>query len=176
MITLDTLEKWLIEPVETEHLEFKEAKNQFDTTKLMRYCIAIANERGGCLVLGVTDKLPRKVVGSQAFATPEELNKIKARIVEKLQIRVEITELSHPDGRVLIFEVPSRPTGQPLAFEGAYLMRAGEDLVPMTPDMLKNIFAEDRQSWFAKSARSNATSDDVIPIPKSNWRLKIEVK
>ena len=71
MITLETLEKWLVESVETEDLEFKEAKNQFDTTKLMRYCVAIANERGGYLVFGVTDKRPRKVVGSQAFATPE---------------------------------------------------------------------------------------------------------
>ena len=42
MVTLETIEKWLVEPVETEHLEFKEAKNQFDTNKLMRYCVAIA--------------------------------------------------------------------------------------------------------------------------------------
>ena len=164
MITLETLEQWLVEPVETEHLEFKEAKNQFDTTKLMRYCIAIANERGGCLVLGVTDKRPRRIVGSKAFATPEALNKIKARIVEKLQLRVETTEILHNDGRVLVFQVPSRPTGQPLAFEGAYLMRAGEDLVPMTPDLLKSIFAEDRQSWFLKAARTGATADDVIAL------------
>ena len=164
MITLETLEKWLVEPVETEHLEFKEAKNQFDTTKLMRYCVAIANERGGCLILGVTDKRPRKVVGSQAFATPEALNKIKARIVEKLQLRVETTELFYNNERVLVFEIPSRPTGQPLAFEGTYLMRAGEELLPMTPDMLKSIFAEDRQSWFLKAARSGATSDEVIAL------------
>ena len=62
MVTLETIEKWLVEPVETEHLEFKEAKNQFDTNKLMRYCVAIANERGGCLILGVTDKRPRIAV------------------------------------------------------------------------------------------------------------------
>jgi len=139
MITLETLENWLVEPVETEHLEFKEAKNQFDTTRLMQYCVAIANEGGGFLILGVTDKLPRRVVNSKAFATPQALNQIKARIVEKLQLRVEITELFHNDGRVLIFEVPSRPTGQPLAFEGAYLMRLGEELTPMTPDILKKI-------------------------------------
>lgn len=90
MITLETLEKWLVESVETEHLEFKEAKNQFDTTKLMRYCVAIANEGGGSLVLGVTDKLPRRVVNSQAFATPEALNKIKARIVSELVINIVV--------------------------------------------------------------------------------------
>lgn len=150
--------------MENEKLEFKEAKNQFDTTKLIKYCVAIANEGGGYLICGITNKRPRQVVGSQAFATPEALNKIKAQIVEKLRLRVETTELQHPDGRVLVFEIPTRPTGHPLAFEGTYLMRSGEELLPMTPDMLKRIFAEDQQDWFSQPARSEATSDDVVAL------------
>lgn len=59
MITLETFDKWLGAPAETEHLEFKEAKRQYDTKKLLRYCAALANERGGHLVLGVTNKPPR---------------------------------------------------------------------------------------------------------------------
>jgi ATP-dependent DNA helicase RecG len=164
MITLENLENWLNAPAETEWLEFKEAKQQFDTTKLLRYCVALANEGGGYLVLGVTDKPPRRVVGSQAFPSPTALNDIKARIVDKLRFRVDATELQHPDGRVLVFEVPTRPVGQPLAFDGAYLMRAGEDLVPMTPDVLKRIFAEDQQDWFCQPARSDASPDDVIAL------------
>jgi len=164
MIVLENLEKWLNAPAETERLEFKEAKQQFDTTKLLRYCVALANEGGGYLVLGVTDKPPRRVVGSQAFPSPTALNEIKARIVDKLRFRVDATELQHPDGRVLVFEVPTRPVGQPLAFDGAYLMRAGEDLVPMTPDVLKSIFAEDQQDWFSQPARCNASPDDVIAL------------
>ncbi len=153
MITFENLEKWLNAPAETERLEFKEAKQQFDTTKLFRYCVALANEGGGYLVLGVTDKPPRRVVGSQAFPSPTSLNEIKARIVEKLRFRVDATELQHPNGRVLVFEVPTRPVGLPLAFDGAYLMRAGEDLVAMTPDVLKSIFAEGQQDWFSHPAR-----------------------
>ena len=164
MITLETLEKWLLVPTETENLEFKEAKQQFDRTKLLKYCVALANEGGGCIVLGVTDKRPRQVVGSLAWSTAEDLNKIKAYIVEKLSFRVDATELQHPNGRVLVFEVPTRPVGQPLAFEGAYLMRAGEDLVPMTPDVLRSIFAEDQQDWFCQPARSDASPDDVIAL------------
>ena len=80
MITVETLERWLDAPAETERLEFKEAKQQFDSTKLLKYCIALANERGGYIVLGVTDKRPRKVVGSLAWSTAEDLNKIKAYI------------------------------------------------------------------------------------------------
>jgi ATP-dependent DNA helicase RecG len=164
MITLVTLEKWLNVPAETEQLEFKEAKEQFDTTKLLKYCVALANEGGGCIVLGVTNKPPRQVVGTVAWSTAEDLNKIKAYIVEKLRFRVDATELQHSDGRVLVFEVPTRPVGQPLAFDGAYLMRAGEDLVPMTPDVLKRIFAEDQQDWFCQPARCDASPDDVIAL------------
>jgi ATP-dependent DNA helicase RecG len=164
MITLEILEQWLIAPAETERLEFKEAKQQFDTTKLLRYCVALSNEGGGFLVLGVTDKPPHRVVDSQAFSSPNALNKIKALIVERLRFRVSAIELQHPDGRVLVFEVPPRPVGQPLAFDGAYLMRAGEDLVPMTPDVLKHIFAEDQQDWFSQPARSDASPDDIIAL------------
>jgi ATP-dependent DNA helicase RecG len=173
MITLETLEKWLEAPAETERLEFKEAKHQFEIAKLLRYCVALANEGGGYLVFGVTDKPPRRVVGSQAFPSQTSLNDIKARIVEKLRFRVEATELQHPDGRVLVFEVPTRPVGQPLAFDGAYLMRAGEDLVPMTPDVLKRIFAEDQQDWFSQAARSDASPDDVIALLDSQTYFEL---
>lgn len=49
---------------EGEHIEFKEAKRRFDFEELVNYCVALANEGGGRIVLGVTDKLPRKVVGT----------------------------------------------------------------------------------------------------------------
>lgn len=164
MVTLDTLQRWLVAPAENEHLEFKEAKQQFDTTRLLRYCAALANEGGGYMVLGVTDKPPRRVVGSRAFASLVDLNRIKAYIVEKLGVRVEVIELPHPDGRVLAFEVPARPVGHPLDFEGAYLMRAGEDLVPMTPDQLRRIFAEGQADWFSQPAKLHASADQVIAL------------
>lgn len=164
MITLDTLTRWLIAPAESEHLEFKEAKQQFDTTKLLRYCVALANEGGGHLVLGVSDKLPRRVVGTQAFASAIDLNDIKSRIIDKLRIRVSAVELAHADGRILVFEVPSRPVGQPLDFDGAYLMRAGENLMPMTPDQLRRIFAEGQPDWFSQTAKQNASADEVIAL------------
>jgi ATP-dependent DNA helicase RecG len=162
--SLDTLERWLSAPAETERQEFKEAKQQFDTTKLLRYCAALANEGGGHMVLGVTDKPPRRVVGSLAFPSLTDINRIKAYIVEKLRMRVEVEELSHPDGRVLVFEVPSRPVGHPVDFDGAYLMRAGEDLVPMTPDQLRRIFAEGQPNWFSLAAKTRLSPDEVVAL------------
>jgi ATP-dependent DNA helicase RecG len=112
----------------------------------------------------VADTPPRRVVGSQAFKSPVDLNSIKAYIVERLRMRVEVSELIHPDGRVLVFEVPSRPVGHPLDIDGAYLMRAGEDLVPMTPDRLKQIFSEGQQDWFSQPAKQHASADEVIAL------------
>jgi len=154
----------LKKPVETEPLEFKETKQQFDTTKLLRYCVALSNEGGGHLVLGVTNKSPRQVVGTKAFPSEQAINNIKARIVDKLRLRVDICEVNHANGRVLIFIIPGRPIGQAIHFNGTYLMRAGESLLPMTPDMLKQIFAESEQNWFSQFARADASSDDVIAL------------
>lgn len=67
-ITVEQIDLWRSSASETQNLEFKEAKNQYDTSKLCRYCVAIANEGGGHLLLGVADKRPRAVVGTHAFA------------------------------------------------------------------------------------------------------------
>ena len=124
---------------EDEHVEFKEAKNGFEFDNAVKYCAAFANEGGGRLVLGVNDRSPRVVVGTQAFL---DLERTKAGLIERLRLRIDIDEVHHPAGRVLIFKVPSRPIGMPVQHEGRYWMRAGESLVPMTPDMLKRIFDE----------------------------------
>ena len=158
--TLTELVKWLEEKSEG-NLEFKEAKNQFDTTKLMKYCVAIANEGGGKLILGVTDKKPRMVVGSQAFQDYED---IQSKILAKLRFRVEVEEIQHPHGRVLVFHIPSRPTGTAYHFEGAYLMRSTEDLVPMSEDRLRAIFNEGKPSWLSEIALRGIASDDVVRL------------
>ena len=124
---------------EGEHLEFKEAKNRYDFEELVKYCAAFANEGGGLFVLGVTDKMPRKIVGTEAFPSSE---KTKASLIERLSLRIEIEEIIDPDGRVLVFHVPSRPLGVPITYKGAYWMRGGESLIPMTLDQIKRIISE----------------------------------
>lgn len=160
-VTLELLDQWLLAPSEGEHLEFKEAKNNFHFEKLVDYCVALANECGGHIVLGVSDKPPRKVVGTSVFDVPE---RTVGGIYERLHLKVICTELSHPDGRVLVFSVPSRPIGQPIEYNGRYLMRAGEELVPMTPDQLKNIFAEGQPDFVEQIARHGCSQEDVAQL------------
>ncbi len=149
---------WLRAPREGEQLEFKEAKNSYDETKLFGYCVALANEGGGKMILGVTDRKPRRVVGSQAF---RNTNDIKSKILDKLRFRVDAEVLAHPDGRVLIFHIPPRPPGTAYHLDGAYLMRSGESLVPMSPDRLRAIFEEGKPDWLSRPARTGVSADEV---------------
>lgn len=168
---LDKLREWM-EGKEDEHLEFKEAKNRFDFEELVKYCAALANEGGGKMILGVTNKRPRRVVGCRAF---ESLERTKAGLTERLHLRFEIDEIQHPDGRVPVFHVPSRPIGMPVQYKGAYWMRAGEGLVPMTPDQLKRIFDEAGPDFSAEICTKASLEDldpDAVRRFREMWRRK----
>ena len=171
-VSIDELHTWM-NAREDEHLEFEEAKTQFHFEKLAKYCVALANEGGGRLILGVTDRPPRTVVGSRAF---RDLERTKAGLIERLRLRLDIEELQHPDGRVLVFQVPSRPLGVPLEDQGAYWMRGGESLVPMTPDQLQRIFAETGPDFSAEIC-TLARLDDLDPVAveilRQLWQRKL---
>jgi len=114
-ITPGQIDIWRQTRSENQSLEFKEAKNSFDREKLSAYCVAIANEGGGHLVLGITDKLPRRVIGSSAF--PDLVNTTN-RLFVKIGFRVDVEEVAHPDGRVIVFHIPSRPRGTAYHLDG----------------------------------------------------------
>jgi ATP-dependent DNA helicase RecG len=161
------LEQWM-EAKEDEHLEFKEAKNKYDFEKLVQYSVAFANEGGGKIILGVTDKRPRKIVGTQAFM---EIEKTKSGLMDRIPLRIDVEEILQPQGRVLVFHIPSRPKGVPIHYKGRYLMRSGEDLAPMRPDMLKRIFDEVEPDYTAEICKKATFSDlDVESIEEFRKR------
>lgn len=164
-VTPRQLDAWLKAP-EDEHLELKEAKNRFDFEELVRYCAALANEGGGRMVLGVTDKRPRRVVGSRAFP---DLDRTKAGLVERLHLRIEADSIEHRGGRVVVFSVPARPLGMPIQYRGAYWMRSGEVLVPMTQDRLQAIFAEAVPDFSAEICPA-AGPEDLDPVAVERFR------
>lgn len=137
-VTEETLARWLTSP-EGESLEFKAARDSFSLDKVHKYVVALANEGGGHLVLGVTDIVPRTIVGTNAL---RDHAKHAHELTRQVGLRVQFTELSPPKGRVLVASVGPRSPGRPVAFRGQYLMRAGESLVAMTADQLQSIFAE----------------------------------
>ena len=155
------IDVWRSLPSEHQQLEFKEAKSQFDNDTLYEYCVAIANEDGGQLVLGVANKFPRPVVGTRAFLNPVALAE---KLFSKLGFRVDVEEVAHPDGRVLVFHIPSRPRGTAYALDGRFLMRAGEALVSMSEDQLRRIFAEGRPDWLEEHSRQGLDGQAVVEL------------
>lgn len=160
-ISIHQIDQWLQMPSEHQRLEFKEAKHQYDQGKMREYCVALANEGGGHLVLGVSDKVPRQVVGTAAFADPIEEAR---RLFDAVGFRVDIEAVAHPRGRVLIFHVPPRPRGTAWHYDGKYLMRAGGSLVPMSEDRLRAIFAEGAPDWLEEPASDVIDAQQVVDL------------
>ena len=159
--TSEQIDLWRRMPSETQRLEFKEAKNQYDTHKLHKYCVALANEGGGYLLLGIADKPPRTVVGTQAFT---DTIVTAEKLFQALGFRVDIEEVAHPDGRVLVFHIPSRPRGTAYHLDGAYLMRSGEELVPMSEDQLRRIFSEGEPDWLEEYTKTGLDGGEVVEL------------
>lgn len=171
--SIEEFNKWL-QQYEGENLEFKAAENQFSKDKdLPDYCAALANERGGKLILGVNNE--RIVVGTKAFIGT--YNRLSNELLDKLGIRVDVEELNHPQGRVLIFHVPSRPTGNIIKSSGrhTYPMRAGESLVEMDTGTLKRLLNETQPDFTAEIVEGLSLDDlspSAIQLLKEKWAKK----
>lgn len=143
---LEQLDEFRRMPVETEWLEFKEARNGFDTDALGRYVSALSNEANlhgrdaGWLIFGVKDKInpvtgSRPVVGSLYAASAADLNELKRQIFTHTSPAVGLSdpvEVDHPDcapgTRVLMWRIPATAPGMPTAWKGHYYGRSGEAL------------------------------------------------
>lgn len=166
--------------------EFKEAKHNFpwnggshkeqkDRRKCyLGYVVALANEKGGFLVLGLEDKIPHNVVGSD-FGQGK-IGELEDAVYHKLGIRVHISELFDNKGlRVVVTKVPSRPLGRMMKFEGVALMRTGDSLRNMTDEEMLAILQEQEPDFSAKIA-TELTIDDIdenaVRVLQSKYALK----
>jgi len=143
------LEEWL-QGKEGEHLEFKEWKTKDDFELLCKYVCALANEGGGRFIMGVTDRRPRTVVGTISCPQPERTRK---SLCDRIPLAIDFEEIQHPDcspgSRVLVFNVPPRPVGIPIKYDGRYWMRKEDSLVEMSEERLREIFAESGHDFSA---------------------------
>ena len=155
-----------------DHVEFKEAKRDFNFNggshadpKKRRHCVlgyvaALANEGGGRMVFGMADQYPHQVVGS-SFGLGKT-GAMEAEIYKHLGIRVHIDEEYDDDKRVMIINIPSRPIGRILMYEGVGLMRAGEELREMSQDEMFAILSENEPD-FSEKICDGLSIDDLDP-------------
>ncbi len=122
--------------------------------------------------MGVTPEIPRTVKGTSSFGN---LESTKLELLKSVGLRVDIDEVVHAGGRVLVFNIPSRPIGYPLHVDGRYLMRSGESLVSMSADQLQRIMAEgslDFTSQVCTGATLGDLDSDAIEVFRSRWASK----
>jgi len=166
----------LLATPEGGRVEFKSATGGFHFEELVKYCVAIANEGGGKVVLGVTDKRPRRVVGTRAFSEP---GRTEAGLFEALRQRIPVEEIVHEGHRVLIIHVPGRLPGTAWQYKGSFWMRAGDALVAMTDDQLRRIHDETGPDFSAEIC-PRATLDDLdseaIEAFRMRWHRKVQVE
>jgi ATP-dependent DNA helicase RecG len=169
-----------------DKVEFKEAKHNFpwnggshkeqkDRRKCyLGYVVALANEKGGLLVLGMADKIPHTVVGSD-FADGET-GELEDAVYEKLGVRVHIEELFDENVlRVIVTKIPSRPLGRMMKFEGVALMRIGDSLRNMTDEEMLAILMEQEPDFSAKICPEltiNDIDENAVAILKDRYALK----
>ena len=168
-----------------DHVEFKRAIHNFpfdggdrklpkDRRKcVLGYVVALANEKGGMLVLGMEDERPHDVSGSDFGIN--RLGEIVDKVYERLQIRITTEELYKDGKRVLVITVPSRPIGKTLKFEGIPLMRTGESLRDMSDDELFRILSEREPDFSAKICEGLDWSDldeKAVTIMKQKYADK----
>jgi len=192
MLSEELLRKTLQElqslSAETETVEFKEAKNNFDFSRLGKYFSALSNEANlkgnpfAWLVFGIEDKL-HKIVSTQFRSLRKDLDSLKGEIANKTTNRItfiEIYELNLDEGRVIMFQIPAAPKGFPIAFEGHYYGRDGEELVPLNLEEIERIRAQATTADWSSAIIPNASIDDLdeeaIKTAKFNFKNKFPEK
>ena len=181
-----TIEELKLQRESEDHVEFKKAENGFsyngggktdpkDRRKcILGYVVALCNENGGRLVLGMLDAYPHSVVGTNQ--SQNAIGQLESNIYNDLGIRPLIYELyDNENRRVLVIEVPPRPIGKLFKYEDVPLMRVGEDLRPMDDKTYISIIQE-QEPDFSEKFCDDVTFEDLdteaIDILKEKYAKK----
>ncbi len=129
----EILDKLLSLSAESEVVEFKEAKTQYDKNKLGEYFSALSNEANlkglACawLVLGV--KNDRMVVGTSI--SEAQINDYKLEMASFTSPRLSFDEVYRVETEsktVILCKIPAAPEGMPVSWKGFHYGRDGESI------------------------------------------------
>ena len=138
---------------------------------ILGYVIALCNEGGGRLVIGMHDNFPHRVTGTRQ--AQDAIGQLEPDIYRDTTIRPEIYELYDEENRrVLVIEVPSRPIGKVFKFEDVPLMRVGEELKPMSDAMYLKILQESEPDFSEKICEGLTLEDldeEAIRVMKQGY-------
>ena len=157
---------------ETEWVEFKEARNDFDFDDMGRYFSALSNEANlnsqssGWLVFGMTNKPPRQIVGTSFRHQSPGLERLKQQIARETNHQLtfsHIHELVVEGKRVILFQIPPAPRGIITTWRGHAYGRIHESLSPLSLYEIEQIRRQAPQEDWSVHICEGATLDDLNP-------------
>ncbi|WP_209330009.1 RNA-binding domain-containing protein [Lunatimonas salinarum] len=175
------LRQFLSQDTETEILEFKEAKNQYDKDKLGRYFSALSNEANlknrpnAWLILGVDNN--KQIVGTQISDT--QINEYKKEISDHTAPNLSFREVHKVqiEGKlVLLCEIPAAPKGIPVAWKKQFYGRDGESLGTLNIDELDRFREQSNAFDWSSQIIEHANLDDLSPEAIAIARQKYSEK
>jgi len=171
----------LLSSIESEVLELKEAKRQFDTDKLGRYFSALSNEANlksksqAWLLLGVNDS--KTIVGTAI--SDKQLNSYKVEIAKNTSPAISfiaIHKISIEKKTVLMLEIPAAPNGMPVSWKGHYYGRDGESLGALNIAEIEKIRKQatlyDWSAQIIKGATIDDLSTEAIELARKQFIVK----
>lgn len=177
----DVLQQLLSSDTETEVLELKEAKNQYDKNKLGKYFSALSNEsnlkgkKQAWLLFGV--KNDKSIVGSNI--SNKQLNDYKSEISNNISPTIgfiDVHRLEVDRKNVIMFEIPPAPQGMPIAWKGLYYGRDGESLGGLNIEEIERIRNQnitiDWSMKICENASINDLSKEAINKARESYLVK----
>lgn len=163
----------LIGDVETEVVEYKAAKQNYDFEDIGKYFSALSNEanlRGaecGWLLFGITND--REIKGTayrkEAQVPSVGLRRLKREVAkftnEGLTFE-EIYEFEIDGKRIVAFQIPAGTFATPTTWHGIPWSRENESLVEMPKFKLEAIYGQSRPDW-SRQLAFEANLDDLDP-------------
>lgn len=163
----------LITDVETEVVEYKAAKQNYDFEDIGKYFSALSNEANlrsaecGWLLFGVSND--RRIVGTayrkEAKAPSVGLRRLKREIAKFTNGGMtfeEIYEVEVESKRVVAFQIPPAAFATPTTWHGIPWSRENESLVEMPQFKLEAIYGQSRPDW-SRQIAYEAVEDDLDP-------------
>ena len=180
----DILRELLKNP-ENEYVEFKSAKNSFETDKLGRYFSAIANEatlknkQFGWIVFGIDDKT-HEITGTN-YCLDNNFNNIKKQVSDNTTDNVsflDVYPIKYNKNRVIMFQVPAA-VGTPINWKGYPYGRIGESLVALDSRKIEQIRATANYDWtrrIIEKATINDLDSEAIKLAREQYKIKHQGK
>jgi len=177
----DLLYNLLQSDIESEVLEFKEAKSQYPKNKLGKYFSALSNEANlkgkpnAWILFGINNK--KEIVGTDI--SDKQINEYKIEMANHTSPTlsfIDVHKLNLDGKNVLMFEIPSAPKGMPVSWKGHYYGRDGESLGALNYEETQRIrrqnVAEDWSAQIVKEAGINDLSKEAILKAREQYVTK----